>query len=427
MVRRRGGRAALLASLSWAVPGFGAPGDGIHLDHTTASPYADASLTHDSNVYRAPAGSETADRYFEAEAGVRLARTAAGDNLKMEGNLFSAIRQYDKQTEHNSDSFGDFFRLRKGGEREWRFELSQSFRKVKDIDRHATDVQTGGVADDLIGVSADLVQDIHTLSIQRDTHQFGFAAERPFTDRTCASIGYRYSSVIYDSEDFFDLSGHLAQLDGSTRLTERTGAFVSLRAGLQGQEGMSEMSTFSVVRGGLQSRGSDKLVYKAGIGFMNHRRPAAPGVEGADGESQEAGDSVSTSVNYDASVDWFVSEKVTIRAGAYNGIQMSSIYRRNGLSYVSAWIGGAWRATPQWILSTRATYRMDDYLDPVPGEGGTVDRSDLRSDARLRVDYTTRRGFLRAYAEVLVEHQVSSIEGLGYDGFRLSLGLNACY
>lgn len=417
----------MLLTFGWATVAFGAPGDGIHLDHTTASPYADASLTRDSNVYRAPAGKETADRYFEAEAGIRLVRTAAGDNLKLEANLFGAIREYDRETEQNSSSVGDFFRMRKGGEREWRFEASQSFRRVEDIDRHASDVQTGGVADDLIGVSADLVQDIHTLSIQRDTHQFGLAAERPFTDRTSASVGYRYSSVIYDSDEFLDLSGHLAQIDGSIRLSERTGAFVSFREGVQSQEGVDEMSMLSVLRGGLQSRGSDKLVYKAGVGLMHHRRPAPTRSGDEEGEGQAEGDVTSTSLNYDASVDWYVSEKVTIRGGAYNGIQMSSIYSRNGLSYVSAWIGGTWRVTPQWVLSTRATYRVDDYLDPVPVEGGTEDRSDLRSDARLRVDYSTHRGFLRAYAEVLFEHQVSSIEGLGYDGLRFTLGLNACY
>lgn len=419
--------AAVMLAPEWA----GAqPGDGIHLDRWMLVPFADVSYTRDSNVYRAPDGGEIRDEYLEAEAGLRFMRTAGDDGLSFEGNVFGAQREYQNETGRNSTSIGDFLSLRQAGEHRWRYEASQAFRRADDIDRHIADIQTGGVADDVAGISAALVQDIHTLSIERDVHQFGAALERFITDKTAASLAYTYSAILYEDDQFLDLQGHVLQLDASRRVTDRTSAFVSLRQGLQEQEGLPEATTYSILRAGVESQNTDKFSLKAGAGYLRHVRPAMEGYE-TDAIAEGNGrweDATASDLNFDVSFDWFATEKTTIRGGAYNGVQMSSLYGGNAMEYVSGWLGIGWRISPTWMLTARATYRADDYLDPVPGGNGTlIERRDDRADLRIRVDYTTRRRFFRVYAEILFEDVNSTVEVSNYDGYRISVGGNIRY
>ena len=421
---------ALLAGLlSWS-PALAGPGDGIHMDRWTLVPFVDASYTRDSNVYRVPDGGETSDQYLEAEIGLRFTRSAGDDGLLFEGNVFGARREYQSEVNRNSTSMGEFLSLRQSGAHRWRYEANQSFRRADDIDRHVSDIQTGGVADDVAGVSAALVQDIHTLSTQRDVHQFGAAAERFLTDKTAASLSYIYSSILYEDDQYLDLQGHVLQLDGRRKMTDRTAAFLSLRQGLQEQEGLPEATTYSIIRAGIESHHTDKLSIKAGAGYLRHVRPAME--EGYASDAMAGGngrwdDATASDLNFDLTFDWFATEKVTVRGGAYNGVQMSSLYGGNAMEYVSAWLGVGWRISPTWMLTTRATYRADDYLDPVADGETTVDRRDDRADLRIRADYTTRRQFFRIYAEILWEKVVSTIDASTYDGFRVSVGGNVRY
>ncbi len=429
---RGGAVGGLVAAAVMLAPGSAGaqPGDGIHLDQWMLVPFADANYTRDSNVYRAPDGGETSDQYFEAEVGLRFMRTADDDGLSLEGNVFGSQREYQAEVNRNSTSIGEFISLRQSGDRKWRYEASQAFRRADDIDRHVSDIQTGGVADDVAGISAALVQDIHTLSIQRDVHQFGAAVERFLTDKTAASLSYLYSSILYDDDQFLDLQGHVVQLDASRKVTDRTSAFVSLRQGLQEQEGLPEATTYSVLRAGMESQNTDKFSLKAGAGYLRHVRPVLEGYE-TDAIAEGNGrweDATASDLNFDVSFDWFATEKITVRGGAYNGVQMSSIYGGNAMEYISGWIGAGWRVSPTWMLTTRATYRADDYLDPVPGGNGTtIERKDDRADLRIRADYTTRRRFFRIYGEVLWEKVDSTLVATIYDGFRVSVGGNIRY
>jgi hypothetical protein len=102
-------------------------------------------------------------------------------------------------------------------------------------------------------------------------------------------------------------------------------------------------------------------------------------------------DAIASDLNFDVSFDWFVTEKVTVRGGAYNGVQMSSIYSGNAMEYVSAWLGVGWRISPTWMLSARSTYRSDN----IPRSGfrrGRDDRSAGRPRRPSRAVRLTPRG-----------------------------------
>ncbi len=414
-MRGRWAATLLVASAAGATGVSGTPGDGIKLDCWTLIPYVDEAMTYDSNIHQTHDDAED-DTYWDSEAGLRFSRVTGPAAPVFDGGLFFTQRLGAEAGDFTA--FGDALRFRRDAGAGWRYEATHSFRRVEDVDQHASDLQSGGVAADIGGASADLVQDIHTLSERRDIHQFGYATDHDLTDKSELGLAYRYSAIRYEDGYYQDLDGHILQLEGAFRLTERTATFLSLREGVQNQEDMSSPTDYSVLRAGFKSRGTSKMEYKAAAGVLRHHRPDSDMTDGS---------STTTEFNYDVSADWLATEKVTLRAGANNGIQMSSLYSGNALDYRSGWLGVSWRPSRIWIASLRGSYRRDRYLDAVTDDGEQIKRKDDRTDVRCRIDYFAWSGFLRFYVEVFPWSVDSNFQDQSYDEMRIMAGCGIRY
>lgn len=395
-----------LATLTLIVASSDA-GTGLGLGSWRLSPYLELGGTYDSNVYKTR-DAEVSDVYAEPELGLRFSSSTETNRLTLGGNLFYSRREYASESDLSFNTYGDNVGLRYGEQQRSFAELVQSFRRVRDNDRHASDIETSGL-------SASMVQDIHTLSAQRDVHQLGATAEQRLTDKTDLTVGYRYASSAYDEEGFFDLDGHLGQADLAYLLTDKTAAFVSFRYGVQSQEESSGTADLATVRLGLQARGTEKVTCKIGIGMERYERPL------------DTGDETTDSFNFDVSADWYVTEKVTLRCGGYNGTQLSSFYRGNGLDFISGWVGGGYRWRPSTTFSVRGVYRVDDYLDPVAYEESTIDREDTRFEAHARIDYTLPSDLLKVYFELSHDLVDSNVEPVDYVDSRVMVGADIRY
>ena len=131
--------------------------------------------------------------------------------------------------------------------------------------------------------------------------------------------------------------------------------------------------------------------------------------------------------NFNAAVDWFVTEKLTFRCGGYNGTQWSAFYVGNALEYISGWVGLGYRWKPSTTFSLRGIYRIDDYLDPVTHLGVTSDRIDDRLEGHARIDYLVPGEFLRLYLEVSYDQVDSNLDWVDYVDKRFVLGANIRY
>ena len=405
---------AAVLMLAGASVALAEPGLGVKWESWTLIPYVDTAMTYDSNIHQTRRQPKD-DTYFDLESGLRFSRMTGPALPVFDGSLFY-LRRTGAADDGDFNTFGDALRLRQAGDGPWRYEFTQNYRRVQAVDQHANDFQSGGVDSDIGGPSSDMVQDIHTLSQQRDVHQVGVGAECSLTDKIDAGLAYRYAAVRYASGQFQDLDGHNAQVEGVYKITEKTSAFLSFRQGLQNQEGMDASSTYSVGRAGLKSRGTDKVIYKAGLGLMRHSRP-----------SVEEGPQVTTEISYDVSADWRATQKILVQSGANNGIQMSAIYSGNALDYKSIWAGASWRPSTTWIASIRGSYRQDRYLDPVPADGRETDRVDDRADVQCRLDYVGFNDFYRVHAEVFPWWVNSTLRDLGYDEMRVIVGFSIRY
>lgn len=384
------------------------------------SPYLDLTLTDSSNVYKDRTNA-IQDTFIEPELGLRVSSSSETNRFTLLGTFFLSRREYNREKNRNFTTYGDSAILRGGDGRRTKLELIQAYRHLDDNDRHASDFESSELA-------GEMVQDSNTLDLERDAVQFGGNIARRFTDKLELALSYRYAGVTYENlthdrldpkqlgvPEGLDLDGHIVQLDGALGLTDKTDVFLTLRQGFQYQEYIDDPADLTTLRLGLKSAGSDKLVYNAGAGMERYHRPP------------EVSDEEILSFNFTGSVDWFLTEKFTIRGGGYNGTQMSSFYEGNGLEYISGWVGLGYRWKPSTTFSVRGIYRQDDYLDPVTHNGVTVDRLDERLNAHARVDVVTRNSFLRVYLEGTYDEVISNLDFVEYVDLRFIIGASVRY
>lgn len=395
-------------SLVAALAALAGPGQGIGVGSWVFRPYVNANATYDSNVFKTR-NDEIADTFLEPEVGLRLSSSTETNRLSLRANAYHSWREYLQESEANFRNFGENVTVLYGNPERFSVEGIQSFRQVEDNDRHASDIESSGL-------SESMIQDIHTLSARRDVAQMGVGVSRWFTEKSDLAVLYRYSSVAYEDETtFLDLEGHAAQLEAAYFVTEKSAAYLSLHQGLQQQERTSDDATVTTLRLGARTRGSEKVSYKIGAGVERYVRPDA------------IDDSASRSFNFDGSIEWYVSEKVTVRVGGYNGTQLSSFYEGNGLTYLSGWAGAGYRWTRSLTFSVRAIYREDDYLDRVAYEDGLIDRKDQRFECHGRLDYNAPSDCLKLYLEASYDFVDSNIDPVDYDDTRLIAGAEFIY
>ncbi len=378
----------------------GQPGDGIHVGQWVLSPFVDLGGFYDSNIWQ-DAGKTRDDVFFDSTIGLRAGYTA----FNLDGNAmgFLSSRSYADATEKDFDVAGEMLRVKYGTREQVVLELSQSFRRVEDIDVYGAEAAVGGV-------SPDSVMDAVTRN-RRDVSQAGLSAGRNVTDKMDVDVGYRYDAVDYDDSDLLDLDSHVAQIEASHRMTDKTAGFVTLKGGLQGSDALGDSAEYQAAWLGWKTRGTDKLSWKAGGGIQRYDRPEDQGEE--------------TGFNFDASAAWLATEKVTVQGGARNGIQLSPMYEDNAAEFAIFWLGGAYRMTPTVVLSGNGAYRVDDYLDPVAFGGASVDREDKGAAVRVRADYLVPARFMKVYADVSYESVDSTVGD--YDETRAGLGVQLRY
>ena len=420
----------------WAVAAWAGPGNGFNVASWVLSPYVELNLTHDSNVYKD--GTNTiADSFFEPELGLRFSSSAETNTFLIKGNLFLSDRTYDTESNRDFTSYGDHLTLQLGNGRKTMFEVIQSYRFLDDNDRHASDIETSRL-------SGEMVEDSNALDLERELHQLGASLSRRVSDKLLLALTYRYSGVHYPNEtherlnrkqeeyvpEGLDLDGHIWQFEGAWGLTDKTDVLLTLRQGLQYQETTDEPAELTTLRLGLQTQGAQKLVYHVGAGLEYYARQFQPRFDEAEIDESDVqideegvhGDDDQISFNYNAAVDWFITEKLTFRIGGYNGTEFSSFYEQNGMEFISGWAGLGYRWKPSWTFSMRGIYRHDDYLDPVTHEGVTKDRKDVRVEGHARVDYVAPGNFLRLFFEAIYDEVDSNFDFVDYVDRRLVLG-----
>ena len=394
---RRGILIGLLATGAMVCRAEPAPGNGIHFGRGAISPYADLSATYDSNVANEQG---EADDFFQEDAGIISGYTSGPIDLGLDG--FFTAREYAKESGGNFESGGERFKAKYEREDTLSVEARQSYRRVEDIDQQRDSI---GV----LGVSPESVLDASARD-RRDINQAGVGAKEVLTDKLDVRAGYEFDAVNYVNSGLLDVTDQNGLLESGFQITEKSAALLS---GIYGEQDVNESSeSMKYVKGrvGLETRGTDKLSFKGGVGVQNYDRSFGGN---------------KSSFNYDLLAIWTATDKVGFQAGARNGAQLSSVYADNGTEYSSVWLAGRYRIVPTISLSLTGSYRRDDYIDPVDNNGVLVDRTDDGYGVQGRVEYQTPAKFLMAYAETGYQQVNSNIHD--YDETRVTAGVRVQY
>ncbi|MFU8780191.1 MAG: hypothetical protein ACNA71_04105, partial [Kiritimatiellia bacterium] len=279
-------------------------------------PYVDLSAVHDSNFSRAAANEES-ETYYNALAGLSVAYT--GSSLDLLLAVFASTRRHSDYSDEDFETIGQGARLRYGQRETIAWEASQSFRRVTDVDVFGNEIAVGNV-------SPDSVLD-NAASTERDIMQATLHAGYDATDKTELDLSYRFDSADYTSDDLVKVTSHTAMLEIASRLTDKSSGILALRAGLQDSEGIDDSADFYAASLGFKTKGTDKLTLKATGGFQQYNRP----------DDRDAVDSFV----FDANASLVASDKVTLRAGARNGVALSSLFAGNGTEFATYYAGAA--------------------------------------------------------------------------------------
>ena len=382
--------AGLLPALATAAPAT----KGIRVGAFTLSPFAGLAGTYDSNVGRASSGEED-DVFFEGDLGLKLGYQAR--DLAIDGIGFGQRRLYADLDDLDFGTGGEALRLRYGAPERIVVELQQSWRRVEDQDAYATLTSIGGIA-------ADAFLDANVRS-RRDLWDVGAGVEAKLTDKTDVHAGYLFNETDYASTNLLDLTSHNAQLEALYKFRAKSAGVLTLLGGVQESDEVDDAATYVAARLGLQTRQTDRLVFKAGVGEQHYERP--------EGGAEDR-------FHFDGQTTWTATDKTQVILEGRNGIQLSSVSRANVVDFTVVRLGIAHRVNSVLALSANGTYRIDDYQDPVPKGDQMVDRQDNGATVAFRADYLIPSMYLRLFAETSYETIDSTIRD--YDVARATVG-----
>ena len=382
--------AGLLPALATAAPAT----KGIRAGAFTLSPFAGLSGTYDSNVGRASSGEED-DVFFEGDLGLKLGYQAK--DLAIDGIGFGQRRLYADLDDLDFGTGGEALRLRYGAPERIVVELQQSWRRVEDQDAYAAPTSIGGIA-------ADAFLDANVRS-RRDLWDVGAGVAAQLTDKTDVHAGSLFNETDYASTNLLDLTSHNAQLEALYKFRAKSAGVVTLLGGVQESDEVDDEATYVAARLGLQTRQTDRLVFKAGAGGQHYERP--------EGGAEDR-------FHFDGQTTWTATDKTQVTLEGRNGMQLSSVSRANVVDFTVVRLGIAHRVNSVLALSANGTYRLDDYQDPVPQGDQMVDRRDNGTTVAVRADYLIPSMYLRLFAETSYETIDSTIRD--YDVARATIG-----
>ena len=378
------------------------PGQGIRSGPWMVSPYVDLAGAYSTELSQGPTATE--EHYFlDSEIGFKAAYSAY--MIDFSGLGFGGARNYAEHSENNFGEGGDVINLKYGLRDQLQVQFDQSYRHVEDLDQHGSELAVGGIA-------PDSVLDVSSRD-ERDINQIGLSAGRNMTDKIELDLGYRYDSINYNTASLADLSSHVGQFEAAYGVTDKSAALVTLIGGVQENSVTDDNVDYYQARVGVKTRGTDKVYAKVGAGVQQYDRPGNVGSD-------------KTSFNFDAMANWLTTDKISLQAGGRNGTQMSSRYVDNSTDHSDFWVSALYQMMPTVLLSAYGEYRVDAYLDDVPGPDNTlVSRTDKGKSIHARADYLTPASFMRVYTEATYEKVDSNVSP--YDDTRVVIGLTLQY
>ena len=413
--------AALLAMALGAGLALAGPGEGVRVGYLTMHPFVDGSGTYDSNVGLVRTN-EQDDVFYDAQGGVDFSYEPSWGRI--DGRGFVLHRWYTDFTDKDFENAGERVSAHAGKRDTLSVIVEQSYRRIDDYDRSTYFGEPINPESRDVSLTYD-----RSMRLRRTLNDFGAVLGRQLTERVGVDVGGSYSEQDYSDRRLYDTDEKRGQIEAGYRLTDKTDGLLTLQYRREHNASFAGDADAFVIRGGLKTRSTDKLTFKAGAGLEDYQREGADGAPNTTGNysaaQRDGGDE--SYFSFDVAGTWIATEKLTLELSGRNGVQSAPQYANTANRVTVTSLSELYRLLEPLTLSLTGSYRQDDYLDPVQ-EGGLVwDREDNRWAGLLRADYTPRAKFATVYGEIGYENDDSTIPEYRYDQLRAGLGVSVRY
>ncbi len=377
-------------------------------NHLTVKPYVSLSYTYDSNIDTTKHSVD--DSIFMVSPGVDF--VWKGERWSLTGSLFYQYNAYcDYSDELGSSSYGESLKYTwsnsKQGERGWSLALSE---------RYAFISQSDGLNS---GAGRGIWRD-------REVLDFAGVIERRFTERWHMDLSGQYNLLDYDNSTgkYLPLYGwqqFSAGLEFGFAASKWTDLLVAggysgyrQKNGGTGYHNYSNDSQSWTVMGGLGTRATEKIQYRALVGasWLDYG-----GRSGAD-----------SGWTYELSGNWRLTRQVQLSLLGSSYYQPSERARGSAVKVYALSAGASYLTLgDKLVLSANIAYRHEQnvYSDRVLSGNNAYDE-DLLS-ARLSANYTINRWMSVFASTEWEEDWCDSRRDYDYDRFRGTIGVRFHY
>lgn len=388
------------------------PTHGIRLGEVHFSPFADLMCFYDSNVDFVK-DNPTSDRGWQVKVGGDL--TYGGNEHTLSGGGWYMVERFMDQSRVDRN--------------QWMVSLGYTYESPN------------GTALRLDEIYEQVFQNDLETGRWQDRREFRANASlgKQLTEKTSAVVGGGVSDIAYASDGLYDWREYMLDVDLGQRLTAKSDVILNMAVTEQSSEGVADSSRGYSLSGGLSSRLTSKVTYRATAGLESY-------VSGVDNNS-------SIGATYKLATDWKVSEKWSVSVVGTGQYQPAEDVARNYAQVFTLGTGVSYRPTRRITTTLQALYRRDDFAEPVKiGTGGRTiyipvsgpirtwliplklgggrggeDRTDDQITLQGNISFKLNKyASLSAGGEY--SFRTSTIEDqYGYDRYRVHTGLNLRY
>ena len=366
---------------------------GIKYNNLTVSPYVNLEYAYDSNVDRDK--EEYEDSILTVNPGVDL--TYTGNDWGLSGNAWYGYDKYMEYETLDESRYGESLKFYTESAKGWRLVLGESYVKSREND---------SIIDGGRGIWRD-----------RELFEVNGALSYQVSERTGITLTGMHSDLRYlnDQNQYSPLYGWSEEVVGlelSRKLTEKSnllveGSYQTYES--DGAEGIDSSSTGYSLMGGLGSRATERISYRAltGVSWFDY----------AEGDQL-------TGWTYSLDADWLISKKWAASVAGSSYFQPSEEQANQAMQVYTLSTGLTYR--PMRKLTTHydvAFRREENEYSYDDNGGGSTD--DIFS-ARARADYQLMR-HVSVYGSVEYEKQMSDNDVSEFDRYRGALGVSFRY
>ena len=394
----------------------GKPGEGISLSRFTLRPYFDISATYDDNPMLTQTN-KTDDIFLEYELGANM--LFKGRKIDVFGSIYMFAKDYmhdgggDWLYAPDSLDFsgwGEALGLTFGTRDTLQIRARESYQQVMDYSRQPySEAYVSEYTQD------SFLSEDRGNRTERDLMDANIGLGRSITYKTEVDVSGNFSRTDYAAKELYDVNESTIHGEFAYKVTDKSSAFILGEYGVQITDALPGDPESKIIRGGWQTRFTDKTVFKGSVGIEYYDYNT----------TFELGQSSRYHIpSFDLGWIWLPTDRLSFNTTGGNTIE-PSVYEENIRTVTMIGSSAAYQFTTAVMSWIGISYRKDNYKyeDPYYDITRKIDAF----GGKFGVKYAPPGKWYSVYATAGYEETDSTIDVEDFDQLRLTIGAKFIY